>query len=105
MTLAEGLGISWRYLSHIVTERKQLASNIVRRHTSLDPDQAPLHIRKPGTTPPASKLLSQNDRPYRPIKCNVFLPVSIPIVLTEVASVCFDMAMCSSCFDAPIESR
>jgi hypothetical protein len=49
--------------SHIVTERKQLASNIVRRHTSLDPDQAPLHIRKPGTNPPASKLLSQNDRP------------------------------------------
>jgi hypothetical protein len=46
-----------------MTERKQLASNIVRRHTSLDPDQARLHIRKPGTNPAASKLLSQNDRP------------------------------------------
>jgi hypothetical protein len=46
-----------------MTERKQLASNIVRRHTSLDPDQARLHIGKPGTNPAASKLLSQNDRP------------------------------------------
>jgi hypothetical protein len=29
-----------RHLSHIMTEREQLAGNIVRRHTCLDPDQA-----------------------------------------------------------------
>jgi hypothetical protein len=38
VTLTEWLGIGWRYLSHIVTEREQLAGNIVRRHTRLDTD-------------------------------------------------------------------
>ena len=56
-----------------MTERKQLASNIVRCHTSLDPDQARLHIRKPGTNPAASKLLSQNDRPL-PIQARQWGP-------------------------------
>jgi len=46
-----------------MTKRKQLASKIVRRHTSLDPDQAWRHIREPGPNPATSKLLSQNDRP------------------------------------------
>ena len=62
-TLAEGLGISWRYLSHIMTERKQLASNIVRRHAGLDTNQARRNIRKPGPNPAAAKLLTQNNRP------------------------------------------
>jgi hypothetical protein len=38
VTLTEWLGIVRRYLSHIVTEREQLAGNIVRRHTRLDTD-------------------------------------------------------------------
>src|SRR6478672_11712002 len=63
VTLAEGLGISWRYLSHIMTERKQLASNIVRRHAGLDTNQARRNIRKPGPNPAAAKLLTQNNRP------------------------------------------
>jgi len=29
-----------RYLTHIVTQRKHVASDKVRRHTSLEPDQA-----------------------------------------------------------------
>src|SRR5215469_13210914 len=36
----------------------------------------------------------------RPIKWNVFLPVSMPIVLTATAFVFCDMAACSSCFEA-----
>jgi glutaredoxin len=34
----------------------------------------------------------------KPIKCSVFLPVSIPTVRATTASVFRDMAMCSSCF-------
>jgi hypothetical protein len=44
-----------------MTEREQLASNIVRRHASLDPDQVWRHIRESDPNPAASKLLSQND--------------------------------------------
>src|SRR6516162_4071198 len=36
----------------------------------------------------------------KPIKWNVFLPVSMPIVLTATAFVFCDMAACSSCFEA-----
>jgi hypothetical protein len=35
---------------------------IVRCHTSLDPNQAWRYIREPGSNPATSKLLSQNDR-------------------------------------------
>ena len=63
VTLTERLVISRRYLSHIMTERKQLASKIVRRRASLNSDQAWPHIRQPGPNPAASELLSQNDRP------------------------------------------
>jgi hypothetical protein len=45
VTLPEWLGIGRRYLSHIVTECEQLAGNVVRRHTRLDPDQARRCIR------------------------------------------------------------
>src|SRR4029077_5404416 len=36
---------------------------IVRRHASLDSDQAPRHIGKPGCDPAAGNLLPQNDCP------------------------------------------
>lgn len=54
MTFPERLGISQKHLSHIVTEREQLVTNIVGCQPGLDPDQA----------------------------MNVFLPVSISMVLT-----------------------
>src|SRR6516165_2014756 len=38
-----------------------------------------------------------------PIICRVFLPVSIPMVWTAIAFVCFDITMCSSCFEAPFD--
>ena len=102
VTLTEGLGISWRYLSHIMTERKQLAGDIVRRHTCLDPDQARRCIRKPPANPPASKLLTQDDRPP------LIQADQVQRVLTRIdtnspdrdASVFCNMAACSSCFDA-----
>src|SRR6476661_2097658 len=46
-----------------MTERKQLASNIVRRHAGLDTNQARRNICKPGPNPAAAKLLTQNNRP------------------------------------------
>jgi hypothetical protein len=45
-----------------MAEPEQFASNKVRRHTSLDPNQAWRHVRKPGRNPAASNLLSQDDR-------------------------------------------
>jgi hypothetical protein len=63
MTLTERLGIGRRALPHIMTERQQLARQIVRGHASLDPDQARRHIREPGPNPIPSNLLAQNDRP------------------------------------------
>jgi hypothetical protein len=103
VTLAEGLGISRRYLSHIMTERKQLASNIVRRHASLDPDQARLHIRKPGTNPAASSRKTIIPCSSKPIKCNVCLPVSMPMVLAATALVVRDIARAPRVLRSPIQ--
>jgi len=52
------LRISRRHLSHVMAERDQLACHIVRRHASLDTDQAPRHIRQPAHNPAATKLLT-----------------------------------------------
>jgi hypothetical protein len=38
VTLAEGLGISWRYLSHIMTERKQQRGRVRRGNGGLSAD-------------------------------------------------------------------
>ena len=43
-------------------------------------------------------LLAIMDIRSRPIKCRVFLPVSIPMVCATVAAVLWDKAMRSSCF-------
>ncbi len=69
VTLAKGLGVSGRYLSHIMIERKQFASHKVCRHASLDTDQAWRYVCQPAPNPAASKLLSQNDR-FVPIQAN-----------------------------------
>ena len=45
VTLTERLGLGRRYLSHLMTEREQLAGTIVRRQTRFDPDQARRCIR------------------------------------------------------------
>ena len=70
MGLAERLGIGWRHLPHVMTERDQLAGYIVRAHTGFDADQArrdtgkhTLHLI--GLDEAASKLLSQNDHSLR----------------------------------------
>jgi hypothetical protein len=59
----ERLGIGWRHLPHVMTERDQLAGYIVRPHTSFDTDQARRYIREPASNPAARNLLSQNDHP------------------------------------------
>jgi dihydroorotate dehydrogenase len=96
-----------RHLPHVMTEANQLASQIVCRHTSFDADQTPRHIREHGPNPAATKPLTQNNCPLviQADQMQVFLPVSMPMVLTTTASVPCDMAMCSPCFEAPIEIR
>jgi hypothetical protein len=80
---------NWWHLLHVMTKRNQLAGYTMCCHASLDSDHALWHVRKPFCDPTARKLLAQNDRPWlsRPIKCNVFLPVSVPIVVQTVAAV------------------
>ncbi len=62
VTLTERLGIG-RDLPHIMVEGDQFASDMVRRHPSLDPDQALWNIPQPAPNPAASNLLTQNNRP------------------------------------------
>ena len=62
VALTERPGISRRHLLHLVTERYQLASHIMRRHAGLDANQAPRHVRKPCCDPAARELLAQNNR-------------------------------------------
>jgi hypothetical protein len=100
VTLPERPGIDRWHLLDVMTERDQFSSYAMRRHASLDTDQALRHIRKPCCNPAARELLAQNDRSLssRPIKCSVFLPVSMPMVRATTASVFRDMVICSSCF-------
>jgi hypothetical protein len=84
----------YHYTQALYDEAQKDGDCEVRRHAGLDTDQARWHVGELGSDPAASKLLTQNDRSSmssRPNKCSVFLPVSMPMVLTT-ASVLFDMA-------------
>jgi hypothetical protein len=61
VALSKRLGIGRRNLFDIVTKRKQLASPVVRRHTSFDPDQAWLNVDKSRSNPVPRDFLAQND--------------------------------------------
>jgi hypothetical protein len=75
----------------------------VRRHASFDPDQAPRHIGEPGCDPAAGNLLPQNDCSLI-VEADQMQGVLARIdanVCATVAAALWDMAMCSSCIQAP----
>src|SRR5215467_1484358 len=51
VALSKRLGVSRRNLFDLVTKRNQLASNVVRRHASFDPDQARWNVHKSRSNP------------------------------------------------------
>src|SRR5262249_23168018 len=89
VSLEEWLDVLRRDQTHIVTKRRQLSCDKMRAGTGFHPDQAARDIAEP-----ASKLMTVTfccrtiaPRGSNPTKWNVFLPTSIPIVLT-VSSDC-----------------
>ncbi len=74
MTLPERFGIGRRYSLHVMTEGKQLASHVVRRHAGFDPDQALRHIGEPSCDPAASELLTQHGRSVPSSEVGLALP-------------------------------
>src|SRR5262249_37771406 len=59
--LPKRLCIRGRNLLHIVAKRGKLASNIVRRHSRFDANEAGWQVRKPQCDASARDLLSQQD--------------------------------------------
>jgi hypothetical protein len=96
-------GMAWvggRYLSRIMTERDELARNIVRRHTSRS--SKAMHSRvayQPGHGQVSHARESFPAHPRRSSGMCSY-PVSMPIVLTATAFLPWDMAASSSCFEA-----
>src|SRR6266542_120184 len=100
VTLTKWFGVRRWHLSHVMAEHKQLPGHIVLAMPASMP------IRQGGTFAsraairPRASFSRKTTAPLasRPTKCSVFLPVSMPIVQANPASVFRDMAMCSSCF-------
>ena len=59
--LPKRLCIRGRNLLHIMAKRGKLASNIVRRHSRFDANEAGWQVRKPRCDASARDLLSQHD--------------------------------------------
>jgi hypothetical protein len=64
--LPKRLCIRGRNLLHIMAKRGKLASNIVRRHSRFDANEAGWQVRKPQCDASARDLLSQHDGERRP---------------------------------------
>jgi hypothetical protein len=103
VSLQERFGIGWWHLFDLMTERNQLARDVVRPHAGFDAGQARRQVRKTCGNPTRETFSRRTIAPFssRPIICSVFLPVSIPMVrATEVVAL-LGMAYSSSCSSMP----
>src|SRR5215472_9901594 len=78
VSLSKRLGIADGDLLHIVTKRGKVTSNIMRRHTGFDANEAARQICEPRIDPSSRDLFSQNDGTTR-IKTN-----HVQCVLTHI---------------------
>ena len=83
MRLPQWLDVERRYFPGVVSQLAYRTSKVVGAHTHLDADQARRHVGKSCNDFVASDFSRRTMAPplSRPIRCIVFLPGSIPIVV------------------------
>ncbi len=76
------LHVLCRHQPGVMAERPKLSAQMVRANARLHSDQARRHIGKPHNHLAAGQFAPLNDVPSSPMRWKLFLPISMPIVVT-----------------------